>query len=286
MVIDPFDIRQLARQHQVAAEVLSGMHLPQIPAWTGVAANLYRDRVDAIDRRRVELVDAHRRVESRLHAFAFAAQQYLDDLAWRAAQRNNATAELRIVRQRIAGTTDPIELARLQGEAATWSLAHNRANDAWHEASAGLAKAERDCARALADVANLSPLPPLASRVWRLPLGQFMTYRALVLSGAQPAEGLNWTNDGCSDFGAVTRADSADACVRHDFGYRNWPGLAPTKAEAKAKVDHQFGVDLTAVCSTIPKGSWLDFPVGAHDSCMSVAGAGYVGVRLLGQPSG
>jgi Prokaryotic phospholipase A2 len=284
VVTDPFDVRQLARQHQAAAETLSGTHLPQIPAWTGVAANLYRDRVDAIDRRRVELVDAHRRVESRLHDFAFAAQHLLDDLAWRAGQRNHATEELRAIRQKIAATTDPIELARLQQEAAMWVLAHTRANDAWHGASAAANAAERDCARALADVANLAPLPSLASRVWHLPLGEFMTYRAMVVAGAQPAGGLNWASDGCSDKGAVTRPDSVDACVRHDFGYRNWPGLAPTKAAAKAQVDHQFGVDLSAVCHTLPKGSWLNFPVGGHDSCMSVAVVGYLGVRFLGEP--
>jgi hypothetical protein len=285
MVTDPFDVRQTARLHQAAAETLSGMHLPQIPAWTGVAANLYRARVDALDHRRVELVDAHRKVESRLHAFAFAAQHQLDDMAWRAGQRNHATEELRIVRQKIAGATDPIDLARLQTEAAAWVLAHTRANDAWHEASAALTKAEHDCAQALSDVGHLAPLPPLASRVWHLPLADFMTYRALVVAGAQPAEGLNWTNDGCSDRGAITRTDSAEACVRHDFGYRNWPGLAPTMAEAKAQVDRQFGADLKAVCATLPKGSWYDFPVGPRDSCLSVAAAGYVGVRVLGQPS-
>jgi len=96
-------------------------------------------------------------------------------------------------------------------------------------------------------------------------------------AGELASSGFNWSSDGCSDHGVVTGfagpGNSESACLRHDFGYRNWSGISDDKDEAKAIVDGQFYNDLLDGCQ-----GWYVF-------CPVAAWSAYKGVVLWGNPS-
>jgi hypothetical protein len=50
----------------------------------------------------------------------------------------------------------------------------------------------------------------------------FAAYAAAAQQGQVATFGADWSNDGCSDHGAVTRDYDRPGCLRHDFAYRNW----------------------------------------------------------------
>lgn len=287
MAIDPLAIRHLARTNDAAADTLVRLFFPSVPGWHGVGATVFRDRVDSIGHRRDELADAHREAASLLHAFALAAQRLLDDIGWRGRQRDAAQEQVVVLRAALQLAVDPFEIQRLQQQLAQAVSERQRAAERWKAAEADLAHREKTCAHAVKGLANLHGLPSLAGRLWALRLADFTAYRRLVEVGRMPTESLNWTNDGCSDHHLVTWVSSDDACIRHDFGYRNWPGVAPVKDHAKALVDQQFGRDLHAVCATIPVGSVGDVAFGDRFSradCEIMAAEAVVGVTLLGAP--
>ncbi len=93
---------------------------------------------------------------------------------------------------------------------------------------------------------------------------------------------FDWRTDGCStpDIGTLKATVDAiflDACVRHDFGYRNFGGtglrLDPTE-KRRAAVDLQFYRDMQLICRTLPAGE--------QGFCGVVAFAFYLAVRIFG----
>lgn len=101
------------------------------------------------------------------------------------------------------------------------------------------------------------------------------------------AEGLDWSNDGCSISGIASVAVSsawsnyfAKACTRHDLGYRNLgknlgKGLAlKSIATAKTSVDAQLNKDMTWMCNNVSSGR----PGGLYD-CLDTASRIYIGVK-------
>ncbi|MFJ9099165.1 phospholipase [Streptomyces sp. LUP47B] len=75
-------------------------------------------------------------------------------------------------------------------------------------------------------------------------------FAARANQGAWSAYGFDWSTDSCT-----TSPDNpfgfpfANACVRHDFGYRNYTS-AGTFDAAKARLDDAFYADLKRVCAT------------------------------------
>ena len=64
---------------------------------------------------------------------------------------------------------------------------------------------------------------------------------------------LDWTTDGCSApvVGNEGRSfNFTQACVRHDFGYRNIKRLGQFNELVRAKLDEQFHDDLKSSCAT------------------------------------
>jgi Prokaryotic phospholipase A2 len=89
----------------------------------------------------------------------------------------------------------------------------------------------------------------------------FVAFKVLQLKGETPIfQPVDWTDDGCSDGGKVTRSYGQPACLVHDFGYRNWfrifPELSGKYDEAnckkgscaKAQIDDNFGRQWNQLC--------------------------------------
>jgi hypothetical protein len=122
----------------------------------------------------------------------------------------------------------------------------------------------------------------VSTTVWRTPLPEFLRRR----SHHTPwADTFDWTTDGCSTPGHVESGrfyNFHDACIRHDFGYRNLQLLDTRFGPAhrywnetnRKRVDQQFLADMNASCS---KRSWFVRPV-----CRLWARVYYLGVRTFG----
>jgi len=81
----------------------------------------------------------------------------------------------------------------------------------------------------------------------------FTTFRRerFSLKGAYPF--LDWTTDGCSApvVGGEGRSfNFTQACMRHDFGYRNIKRLGLFNELVRTKLDEQFRRDLESSCAT------------------------------------
>ncbi len=62
---------------------------------------------------------------------------------------------------------------------------------------------------------------------------------------------LNWTSDGCSApiVGESGRSfNFRTACIRHDFGYRNYKAHELFTADSRLRIDEQFRQDMHALC--------------------------------------
>ncbi len=132
-----------------------------------------------------------------------------------------------------------------------------------------------------------SAVPPLvqdAETLFGLPLADFVATRQ-----ARSSDGvfdlLDWSSDGCSG-GFLTPAPIDDffheACLRHDFGYRNFldgPRIDPTPAR-KLRIDDVFLADLLATCDAAgqPRVQWR---VGISVECTRAARLMYGAVRLV-----
>lgn len=82
-----------------------------------------------------------------------------------------------------------------------------------------------------------------------LDLNTFIRQRA-VLRRKYPQ--LNWTTDGCSApvVGESGRSfNFRNACIRHDFGYRNYKAREMFTAESRLRLDEQFRQDLHTLCA-------------------------------------
>lgn len=63
---------------------------------------------------------------------------------------------------------------------------------------------------------------------------------------------LDWTTDGCSAplVGESGRSfNFRNACIRHDFGYRNYKARGLFTADARTRLDGQFRRDLDTLCA-------------------------------------
>ncbi|MFC3743604.1 phospholipase [Paractinoplanes deccanensis] len=88
------------------------------------------------------------------------------------------------------------------------------------------------------------------------------------------AYGFDWTTDYCSAGPEKPLGfDFTNACVHHDFGYRNYRA-AGLFAENKARVDDMFHADMRRVCAT--------YRSVVRSACYSVAWIYYRAVDVFG----
>jgi len=128
-----------------------------------------------------------------------------------------------------------------------------------------------------ADCGRRDAAPPpdpgaLVDRYTTAPLDEFLAYHA----SAERDSRLDYSTDGCSApvIGSTgVSFDFTQACLRHDFGYRNYKALDRFEAE-KARVDRQFLDDMLAHCAT--RGFLL------RARCRTWAQRYYLGVRAFG----
>jgi Prokaryotic phospholipase A2 len=111
------------------------------------------------------------------------------------------------------------------------------------------------------------------------PLPQFLAARQV-----KPAP-YDWTSDGCStpNVGALSATYNTlfrNACLRHDFGYRNFGQdglrLDPTESR-RQKLDGQLRTDMNGICAKQP--------ITKRPQCLSAANTYYSGVRIFGGPA-
>ncbi|CAA9497385.1 MAG: hypothetical protein AVDCRST_MAG30-1714 [uncultured Solirubrobacteraceae bacterium] len=112
----------------------------------------------------------------------------------------------------------------------------------------------------------------LTDRYTRAPLDEFLDYR----NSAGRDGRLDFSTDGCSApvVGSTGISfDFTDACLRHDFGYRNYKALGRFDKE-KGRVDRQFYEDMRDHCATRS--------VLLRRSCEGWAQRFYAGVAVFG----
>lgn len=94
---------------------------------------------------------------------------------------------------------------------------------------------------------------------------------------------FNWSDDGCSFIRYAAPGDAAffhDACLRHDFGYRNYGnGLRLQRDDGtKQQIDNKLLDDMDYICDT--RVSVVERP-----ECYARAQYTYEGVYNLGGPA-
>lgn len=112
----------------------------------------------------------------------------------------------------------------------------------------------------------------LVDRYLDAPLEEFLDYR----DSSQRDERLDWSTDECSApvVGSTgVSFDFTDACLRHDFGYRNTKQLG-LFGQRKAEIDNRFLADMKDHCAT--RGALL------QASCYRWAYTFYHAVRRFG----
>ena len=123
------------------------------------------------------------------------------------------------------------------------------------------------------DAGKPPPSPgALTDRYTRAPLDEFLDYR----NSAERDGRLDFSTDGCSApvVGSTGLSfDFTDACLRHDFGYRNYKALGRFDKE-KGRVDRRFYDDMRDHCATRS--------VFLRPSCEMWAQRFYAGVAVFG----
>ncbi len=204
MAADPVALHEYARVNEAAATALESIVFPIIGSWHGVAGKVFEGRLAALAKRRDELKDAHVRAAFALRIFAVVADRTEQEMRFRQSQRMDAVDRRARIDAMSSHTTDPVELRRFQHERDICEHDIRAADQAYAKAEQTFTAAEKKCARDIEQVGQLREMEPLAERVAQMSLGDFMSYKALVQTNIVPAEGLNWTSDGCSDGGVVT----------------------------------------------------------------------------------
>ena len=105
----------------------------------------------------------------------------------------------------------------------------------------------------------------------------FSTFRREKFSFKRAYPHLDWTTDGCSApvVGNEGRSfNFTQACMRHDFGYRNIKKLGQFNDATRAKIDEQFHRDLESSCSNQVRTRKI--------RCLMWADTFYVAVRATG----
>lgn len=90
---------------------------------------------------------------------------------------------------------------------------------------------------------------------------------------------LDWTTDGCTApiVGSTGRSfDFRRACIRHDFGYRNYKRLGVFDATSRLALDERFRADMDESCAPRRRTRKV--------RCMAWAALYYAAVRAGGGP--
>lgn len=104
-------------------------------------------------------------------------------------------------------------------------------------------------------------------------LPDFMAARATNLL----APALDWTSDSCSySADQPFNYSFVNACLRHDFGYRNYKKQNRFTDQARLALDGVFAYDLSAICATETKST------PELQSCSVLSTAYVASVRLAG----
>lgn len=112
--------------------------------------------------------------------------------------------------------------------------------------------------------------------VFELDLGTFSQSRSR-LRREHPH--LDWTTDGCSApvVGSTGRSfDFRQACIRHDFGYRNFKRLGIFDAGSRFALDERFRADMDESCASRRRTRKV--------RCVAWAELYYAAVRATGGP--
>jgi RHS repeat-associated protein len=114
--------------------------------------------------------------------------------------------------------------------------------------------------------------------IYHTEIDTFVAIRDYAIRSGENVLELNWTTDGCSDRGLVTRSYDIAGCIRHDFGYRNeeaiFGGRLPASA-GKAAIDVQLAFDSIEGCLRAGRG---------RRSCTNHGLTVLSGVAIIGRP--
>ncbi|WP_373872630.1 phospholipase [Actinoplanes couchii] len=106
------------------------------------------------------------------------------------------------------------------------------------------------------------------------PMADFMAAKARAADGTY----LDWTDNGCSVPGGHGDRPGGFyfgyACVRHDFGYRNYKRQTRFSQENRLRIDGNFKNDMYAVCAR--------HRLAIGSTCRKYAQAYYAAVRRWG----
>lgn len=129
-------------------------------------------------------------------------------------------------------------------------------------------------------LAQTGPPPPNTAELGKA--NELMALPAKDFVGADkasPGQPFNLRSDGCS--GPINPAYFKDACIQHDFAYRNYGksdgglGLALTE-EARLYADERFRVEMHRSCE-----EWA-IPATTAEDCLNQAALAYTAVRTEG----
>ena len=119
-----------------------------------------------------------------------------------------------------------------------------------------------------------SPIEAVSYVVFDIDINAFAREK-FALKRAYPQ--LDWTTDGCSAPVVGNEGKSfnfTQACVRHDFGYRNIKRLGKFTEAVRETLDQQFHRDLTSSCTNQARTRKI--------RCFMWAETFYVAVRATG----
>jgi uncharacterized protein YukE len=285
MAADPVALYEYARVNEAAATALESIVFPTIGSWHGVAGEVFQARLAALAKRRNELKDAHARTASALRIFAVVADRTEQEMRFRQSQRVDAVDRRARIDAVSGHTTDPVELRRLQHERDVCEHDIRAADQAYAKAEKTFVAAEKKCARDIEQLGQLREMEPLAERVGQLSLGDFMAYKTLVKTNIVPAEGLNWTSDGCSDGGVVTGKVDLAACELHDFDYRNHDKTRDPWWLDKQKADVRLAQEMArdAAVNTGMPSILVNGPTQIATD-LGRAGVTWLGAEVFGRP--
>jgi len=119
-----------------------------------------------------------------------------------------------------------------------------------------------------------SPIEAVSYVVFDIDINAFVREK-FALKRAYPQ--LDWTTDGCSAPVVGNEGKSfnfTQACIRHDFGYRNIKRLGKFTEAVRETLDQQFHRDLTSSCTNQARTRKI--------RCFMWAETFYVAVRATG----
>jgi uncharacterized protein YukE len=283
---DPVALYDYASRNEAAAAALESIVFPVIGSWHGVAGRLFQARIDALAKRRNELKDAHARAAWALRDFAVVAERAQEEMRYQQSERAKNADRRAHIDALLRYTTEPAEILRLRHDHDVCEHNIRTADYGYAKAEKSFTDAERKCANDIGHLAHLREMEPLAERIEKLSVKDFVAYKLLVKSGVVSKEGLNWTADGCSDKGIVTGDVDLAACQLHDFEYRNNDKTRDPYLIDKANADARLHDEMIRN-ATVNKGVVNLVAAGPLHLATDLARAGgvYLGVQVGGWPN-